>query len=84
MSTEGPNADTAGFRLSPQQEQLWHDEPDGPRLTATCLIDVGDSDPSAVREALDCLVERDGSLRVVEGVLGATYEKPGETDIVQC
>src|SRR5436305_8054920 len=63
VSTEGPNAHTAGFRLSPQQEQLWHHEPDGPRLTASCLIDVGDSDPSAVREALDRLVGRHEILR---------------------
>ena len=63
VSTEEPSAGTAGFRLSPQQEQLWHNEPDGPQLAARCLIDVGDAAPDAVRQALDRLVARHEILR---------------------
>jgi amino acid adenylation domain-containing protein len=61
--TEGPSAGTAGFRLSPQQEQLWRNEPDGPRLSASCVIDAGGPDPAAVREAVGRLVARHEILR---------------------
>ena len=61
--TAEQDAAPAGFRLSPQQEQLWRNEPDGPRLAAQCVIEVGASDEEAVREALGRLVARHEILR---------------------
>src|SRR5579862_3379014 len=61
--TEEPSAGPAGFRLSPQQEQLWLNEPEGPRLEARCSIDVEGFDPDALRGALERLVARHEILR---------------------
>jgi amino acid adenylation domain-containing protein len=61
--TQDPTADTAGFRLSPQQEQLWRGEPDGPRLVAQGVIDISAADPPAVRSALGRIVARHEILR---------------------
>ena len=63
MLTQDPTADTAGFRLSPQQEQLWRGEPDGPRLVAQGVIDISASDPPVVRSALERIVARHEILR---------------------
>ena len=63
MLTQDPTADTAGFRLSPQQEQLWRGEPDGPRLVAQGVIDISAADPPAVRSALERIVARHEILR---------------------
>jgi amino acid adenylation domain-containing protein len=61
--TKEPSVDAAAFRLSPQQEQLWRCEPDGPQLTASCRIALGDADAVAVRDALGRLVARHEILR---------------------
>ena len=63
MLTQDPTADTAGFRLSPQQEQLWRGEPDGPRLVAQGVIDISAADPPAIRSALERIVARHEILR---------------------
>ena len=63
MLTQEPTAEPASYRLSPQQEQLWRRDPDGPQLTAQCLLDVGDVDAQKVREALARIVERHEILR---------------------
>jgi amino acid adenylation domain-containing protein len=61
--TEETPAETASFRLSPQQEQLWRAHPDGPRLGVRCTVDVGAADPAAVRDALAHAVGRHEILR---------------------
>ena len=61
--TQNASEGTQSFRLSPQQEQLWGGDPDGPRLTVRCLVDVNDADPAAVRDALRRVVGRHEILR---------------------
>ncbi len=60
--TQEPGPDQAGFRLSPQQEQLCGDEGRA-QLLVHCVVDVGDADESAVRAALGALVDRHEILR---------------------
>jgi amino acid adenylation domain-containing protein len=61
--TEETPAGTAGFRLSPQQEQLWRAQPNGPTLVVRCVIDIGAANHGAVREALARAVGRHEILR---------------------
>ncbi len=63
MLTQDPTADTASFRLSPQQEQLWRSDPENPSLRVQCVVDVSGSDAEAVREALRGVVARHEILR---------------------
>ncbi len=63
MLTEETPAETASFRLSPQQEQLWRAHPDGPRLAVRCAVDVGTADSAAVRDALARAIARHEILR---------------------
>ncbi len=63
MPTQEVIESTAGFRLSPQQEHLWRKDPDGPRLAVRCVLDLNDADPSAIRDALDRIVDRHEILR---------------------
>jgi len=53
----------ATFRLSPQQEQLWRGNPDGPQLVVRCRANVGSAADTAVRDALRRVVERHEILR---------------------
>lgn len=55
--------EAATFRLSPQQEQLWRRDPDGPRLAVHCRASVGSAAETAVREALSRVVTRHEILR---------------------
>jgi amino acid adenylation domain-containing protein len=61
--TEETPAGTARFRLSPQQEQLWRAQPNGPTLVVRCAIEIGTANPGAVREALASVVGRHEILR---------------------
>ena len=63
MLTQDTTADTASFRLSPQQEQLWRSDPENPRLRVQCVVDVSGSDAQAVRDALRSVVARHEILR---------------------
>ena len=63
MLTKESSAESAGFRLSPQQEQLWRRQPEGPRLAARCVVDVGGSTAGVVRGALERLIARHEILR---------------------
>jgi amino acid adenylation domain-containing protein len=61
--TQQVTDEAATFRLSPQQEQLWRRNPDGPGLAVHCRASVGSAAETAVREALSRLVERHEILR---------------------
>ena len=63
MLTQDPTADTASFRLSPQQEQLWRSDPENPSLRVQCVVDVSGSGLEAVRDALSVVVARHEILR---------------------
>ncbi len=52
------------FRVSPEQERLWQDEPDGPTGRAQATIEIaGPLDPARLRDALRKVVERHEILR---------------------
>jgi amino acid adenylation domain-containing protein len=52
------------FRVSPQQEQRWTEQPDGPSGTIQAVVAVtGTVEPEQLRGALDALVERHEILR---------------------
>jgi amino acid adenylation domain-containing protein len=61
--TEETPAGTASFRLSPQQEQLWRAQPNGPTLVVRCAIEFGAANCGAVQEALARAVGRHEILR---------------------
>ena len=63
MLTEETPAETASFRLSPQQEHLWRTHPNGPPLTVRCAIDVGGAETTAVENALARAIARHEILR---------------------
>ena len=57
-----PGAGPAGFRLSPQQEQLWQAGEPAP-LLARCSVDLGGAGEAAARTALAALLDRHEILR---------------------
>lgn len=95
MSTQEVIESTAGFRLSPQQEHLWRQNPDGPRLAVRCVLDLNGADPSAIRDALGRIVDRHEILRttfvrreglrvpnqVVNGRLEIAWVDGGDADL---
>src|SRR5436190_7449238 len=55
---------SAGFRLSPQQQQLWVAEPDGPSLQSACVLSIaGPLDRARLRAAVVAAVARHEILR---------------------
>ncbi len=54
---------TAGFRLSPQQEHLWLLGPDAPASRAQCALLVESVDAAALRSSLRSVVQRHEALR---------------------
>ena len=63
MLTEETPAETASFRLSPQQEQLWRTHPNGPPLAVRCVIDVGAAETAIVENTLARALARHEILR---------------------
>lgn len=63
MLREGVTEETAVFRLSPQQEQLWRAEASGSSRRVRCVVDLPESDPAAVIGALQRAVNRHEILR---------------------